>query len=456
LPLRVKANLRCGAFSVSSSQLGQRNLKRTGKSTRWTCCALTDSFQAMLFGSHAPGFEPLARALEATLSRKPYGGAALCVYQDGQKVFDMWGGPRDDEGHLWEEHTPSVSFSTTKGVAATALHMLVDRNLVHYDEPVARYWPEFAQNGKQAITVRQVLNHSAGLYDVRGIASFQELLDWDKAVAALARAPAAHEPGQHHGYHVMTHGHLVGELVRRASGKDFSRFVREEIAEPLGLSEFWVGAPDEAIARAARLRHAQARAQKARSARDSQKPRAANGQKRRRSGSWRALERGLNLLGVPADFERLSRAFTPRGVAYYDFSSAEVLRACIPSFNGLFSARDLARMYAALSAGGSIDGTRLMSFETLRQATRVQTTGPDHVLMFPMGWRLGYHGVRTPFGSIRGAFGHFGYGGSGAWASPNEQAAMGFVVNAGAGTPLGDLRVIRLSGVAIQCIRARR
>jgi len=206
----------------------------------------------MLSGRHEPGFEPLARCLREVLSHKPYGGAAVALYLDGRVVFDMWGGPRDNEGNPWEEHTASVSFSTAKGVAATALHIVKDRGLLHYDDAVARYWPEFAQKGKGSITIRHVLNHSAGLYDAFNVIErVDDLLDWDKTVAALAAAPPAHEPGRHHAYHALTFGHLVGEIVRRVTKQPFSQFIEEAIARPLELEEFYVGASEEALTRAA-------------------------------------------------------------------------------------------------------------------------------------------------------------------------------------------------------------
>jgi CubicO group peptidase (beta-lactamase class C family) len=121
----------------------------------------------------------------------------------------------------------------------------------------------------------------------------------------------------------------------------------------------------------------------------------------------------------------------------------------------LFSARDLARFYATLSAGGSLDGVHLLSAETLRQATRIYRRGPDGILVLPMGWRLGYHAVATRTGLLKGAYGHFGLGGSGAWASPEDQASLAFVVNAGLGTPVGDFRVLKLTSVAIACARAQ-
>jgi len=405
----------------------------------------------MLSGRHEPGFEPLARALEQVLSKEPFGGAGLCVYQDGRPVFDMWGGSRDHRGAPWEEHTPSVSFSTTKGIASTALHILADRGLVRYDEPVATYWPEFAQAGKGAITVRQVLNHSAGMCDVRNVVEHVDiLLDWDKTIDALAKAKAAHEPGRFHAYHAITYGHLVGEIVHRVSKKPLGNFVADEIAAPLGLKDFFIGAPDEAIARAARLPGPMSRRPPGPRSVDS-KVRA-----RRKGQRLKVLQHALRFVGLPANFERIRDAFAPRGIEHWDLSSPAVLRACIPSVNGLFTGRDLARVYATLAAGGTLDGVRLMSPEIVRQASEIQHRGPDGVLIFPMGWRLGYHGVPTSMGAIKGAFGHFGYGGSGAWASPRHNASLGLVVNAGAGTPVGDWRVLKLSAVAISCVRAQR
>jgi CubicO group peptidase (beta-lactamase class C family) len=277
-----------------------------------------------------------------------------------------------------------------------------------------------------------------------------DLLDWDTACAALARAPAAHEPGRYHAYHALTYGHLVGEIVRRVSGKAFSAFVQEEIAEPLGLTDFFIGAPEEAIARAARLVRDERPAL--------EKPPLRAGGKRvpsARQKRMQTVQRVLRLFGVPMNLERVHHAFSPRGIGRWDFSSPEVLRACIPAANGLFSARDLARFYATLAEGGSLDGVRLLSPETLRQVTRIHRNGPDGILLLPMGWRLGFHAVATRTGLLKGAFGHFGLGGSGAWASPEDHTSLGFVVNAGTGSPVGDFRVLKLTSVAIACVRAQ-
>lgn len=407
----------------------------------------------MLQGRHEPGFEALARQLEEILSGPPHGGAAVCLYDRGRPVFDMWGGVKNNEGEPWQQDTPAISYSTGKPVVATALHILHDRGLVQYDVPVARYWPEFAQNGKGGITVRQALTHSAGLHSVRTIVEHADmLLDWDATVNALARAPAAHAPGRYHAYHALTYGHLIGEIVRRVSGKPVGQFVREEIAEPLGLRDFYFGAPPEAIARAAR-NIVPKRKESADPLASKERARA---RAKQRESRFRLIARGLNLFGIPMSPERMFNSFSANGINKWDFTSPDVMAACIPAANGMFAARDLARFYAALANGGELDGTRILTKQTLAEATVVHTSRPDGVLVLPMRWRLGFHAVFGTRGIVRNAFGHAGYNGSGAWASPNHQAAMAFTVNAGTGTPVGDLRLIRLTGVALACLKANR
>lgn len=406
-------------------------------------------------GSYDPAFKPLARAFAEVLGAPPFGGAALTVYVGGRIAFDMWGGPRDAIGNPWEAHTPAVSYSTTKGVAATALHVARDRGLVDYDAPVARYWPEFAQNGKSAITVRQILTHAAGLHDVRALLDHAErLLDWEATVDALAKAAPRHAPGRFTAYHALTYGHLVGEIVRRVSGMPFSRFIHEAIAQPLGLPDFFVGAPPEACARAARILKPEGIGRAPRGAGGSS-PRSGERRATRQERAER-VAKWARRLGLPMNPQRTFSALTPRGIELWDFSSPEVLSATIPAANGLFSGRDLARMYAALALGGAIDGQRILSEATVREATRIQTLRPDGVLVIPMGWRLGYHSVLAQLGPVRGAFGHAGYNGSGAWASPRHGMGFGFVVNAGLGTPVGDRRMLKLSSVALACARSAK
>jgi CubicO group peptidase (beta-lactamase class C family) len=400
-----------------------------------------------------PAFEPVAAALRQQLWLYP-GGAAACVYHRGECVVDIWGGVRNAEGEPWGRDTLSPSFSTTKGVAATALHVLVDKGLLDYDDRVAQHWPEFAQEGKEEITVRQVLAHQSGLYHIRQMIDHADrMLDWEHMVRAIERTRPIHPPGEKTGYHGLTFGFLVGELIQRVSGKSFSEVVRTEIAEPLGLDGLYIGAPEEALARAADLMWRRPRIPM---------PRLAFGETGGRTG--RALAAGvaayegvLSAFGVDFELSSVLDALAPRGIGSFDFSANETLRATIPAANGLFTARSLARLYAALARGGEIDGVRLLSSGTLERATRVQgRTASRLVIPLDMRWRLGYHGVPTTWGIPRNAFGHFGFGGSGAWADPGRDLAVALIVNSGMGTPFGDARIAIIGGAALASVRARR
>jgi len=377
----------------------------------------------------------------------------VCVYHHGVCVVDLWGGYRDEQGRPWQRDTMAPSFSTTKGVASTVAHVLVDRGLLDYDARVADYWPEFAQNGKAGITVRHVLAHQSGLHHIRQmIDRADRMLDWSYKIHAHERAAPVYEPGTRAGYHGFTYGFLVGELIQRVTGKPFSHVVREEIAEPLGLDGLYIGAPAEELDRVAKLIW----------------PRRGvlglgAGLLRWQgpllgdllAGSASLVQRLLDLAAVQLDLPSILDALAPRGISGFDFAAAATLRVAIPAANGLFTARSLARMYAALACGGMLDGRRLISRETLTRATEPQpAAGVRLVVPFDMRWRLGYHGVFTTQGIPRRAFGHFGFGGSGAWADPSRELAVGFIVNSGMGTPFGDLRTARISGAALACASA--
>jgi CubicO group peptidase (beta-lactamase class C family) len=307
-------------------------------------------------------YEPAFATLADTFSRRTEaseGGGALAVYVDGEKVVDVWGGVRDPSGAPWEEGTPSLSFSTTKGIASLALHRCADRGLIDYDAPVARYWPEFAQAGKERTTVRHVLCHEAGLYNVRELlGDAHELLDWDTVVSKLAAARPAHAPGRFNAYHALTYGYLVGELVHRVSGAHLRDFVRTELAEPLGLDHLHIGAPAEAVAQAARyfpLPEAEAKRRAGRNAAAGvgRPPKSApSGKKalgaRLQRGSFAALQR----VGIPMNPRRFASALAPRGVGKFDWSSDATLAACNPSAGGLFSARAGQGLRGARARGG--------------------------------------------------------------------------------------------------------
>jgi CubicO group peptidase (beta-lactamase class C family) len=400
-------------------------------------------------GSHHPAFGPVADVLRSILGSQG-GGVAVCIYHRGEPVLDLWGGERDAAGTPWQADTMAPSFSTTKGVATTLLHILKDRGLLDYDDRVATHWPEFGQAGKEAITIRQVLSHQSGLYHIRQMIDHADrMLDWEHMIAAIERTRPIHRPGERTGYHGLTYGFIVGEIARRVTGKDFPELVHDEIAAPLELDGLYVGAPDEALARAAQLVWAGRRL-----AVDSQRlERDFGGMVESLAAASRRM---LGAVGVRIDPSSILDALAPRGISSFDFGGPESLRAAIPAANGLFTARSLARMYAALAAGGELDGVRLMSRRTVELASeRQQPTRRRVVIPFDMGWRLGYHGVYTTRGIPRHGFGHFGFGGSGAWADPSRELSVALIVNSGLGTPFGDLRIARISAAALACADRR-
>lgn len=396
-----------------------------------------------LQGTVHPDFARAAEVFARQIPRAGQGGAALCVYHRGEKVVDCWGGTRDGAGSPWQEDTLALSYSTSKGVASTLLHICADRGLLDYDAPVAEYWPEFAAGGKQAITVRQVLCHEAGLYDVRSLVdSARRMLDWEYMAEALADAVPRHEPGRAHGYHGFTYGWLVGELIRRVTGKPFSEVLEAELARPLGLDGCYVGMPADQMQRRARLLLPAAFQQNGDTLRNLERAVA-------------PLARLLAVAFVPIDLVSLAAALLPRGIEELDFNSEHVVAAPIPAANGCFTARSLARLYALLANDGELDGVRLLRRETVWRVSEVQNRGIGRVIPVPMHWRLGYHRVPIFGARVPNGFGHCGFGGSGAWADPDRELAMAMTVNSGIGTPFGDLRMVRLGNAVVRCADRR-
>ena len=399
----------------------------------------------MLHGSLHPDFAPVGVSLSRILPRRGPGGASVCVYHRGEKVVDIWGGTRDAAGSPWQEDTLSVSFSTTKGVASTLLHVFADRGHIDYDARVADYWPEFAQAGKDAITVRHVMCHEAGLYAISDLVEdASEMLDWDQMVRRLAAAKPRHAPGAAHGYHALTYGWLVGELVRRVAGKPISELFASELAAPLGLDGLYCGVPADQHHRCATLF--------ARGFGDPIEKRRVNTDRMiARAHTWKHR---LNSVGVRWDPTEALAALLPPGMEQLDFDSEVFRAASVPAANGMFTARSLARLYACLAAGGELDGVRLLSAEAVRRATTEQNRGVGRVIPLSMRWRLGYHRAFALGARSRG-FGHYGFGGSGAFADAKRQLAVALTVNSGVGSPLGDLRIARIGGVALRCAERR-
>jgi CubicO group peptidase (beta-lactamase class C family) len=390
----------------------------------------------MLQGFVHPDFRRVGEALLGQIPRTGAGGAAVCVHHRGEVVVDCWAGTRDDQGSAWEPDTLALSYSTTKGVASTLLHILADRGLVDYDAPVAEYWPEFAQSGKDAISIRQVMCHEAGLYDIRGMVDHaQRILDWEYMVEALADAIPVHRPGAAHGYHGFTYGWLVGEIVQRVTGKPFREVLEAEIAVPLELDGLFIGVPEGQMHRRAQLIVPGLMSQ--------------GGDGLQRLERWaKGINRILRFARMPIDIERLAAALVPKGIEDLDMNDEAFARASIPAANGMFTARALSRMYALLANDGELGGVRLLRRETLWRAGEIQNRGIGRVIPFPMHWRLGYHRVPTIGVKVPNGFGHFGFGGSGAWADPDRNLSVAMTLNSGVGTPFGDIRMVRIGTAA--------
>ena len=385
----------------------------------------------MYVGEVDDHFEPVAEAFRRLMGRGP-GGGALVVRMGGRTVVDLHTGHADRAGRRpWDGDTLAISFSTTKGVASTVIHRLAERGLIDYEEPVATYWPEFGAGGKDRILVRHLLTHRAGLHSLRPVARRgSDLLDHVAVEDRLAATPS-NGPTRNSGYHAITYGYLLSGLTRRLTGRGMAQLMQEEVAEPLGLEHgmhLGVG-PGQRDHVAEPIGVALRGAEVA---------------TRVFAPLWTRIGRtrtAIDALYVPG-FDRL-----------FDGAEPPIWATEMPAVNGAFSAGALARLYGALANGGQEEGRRLLAPATVQALGRVQVRGPDVVLGLPMRWRLGYH---QAFGTGQGgsrAFGHYGFGGSGAWADPTLGLSLGFVTNriGSVTTPLGDLTLYRLSGVVRDC-----
>ncbi|MBP7229915.1 MAG: beta-lactamase family protein [Moraxellaceae bacterium] len=395
----------------------------------------------MLSGFVKPEFTAVADAFYRTLPEgQKAGGAALCVYYRGQPVVDIWAGSRNRQNEAWAADTLSLSFSTTKGIISTLLHQLVDQGAVSYDAPVAHYWPAFAGRDKSNITVRHLLTHEAGLYGIRSlIADASEMRDWEHMLRTMEAASPAHHPGQQNGYHALTYGWLVGGLIEKVTSQPLANTLKELLADPLNLDGCYIGVPDDELERCADLIVPE------------RKPRVESGNVPRKSlmkkASAQMMDAGLALVGFDAD--TFQEAMIPKGMSRFDWNATETRQAVIPGAGGMFTARSLARIYSALAKNGEYDGGRILSPNSLGAISVVQNTKRGVVIPLPMRWRLGYHRVFTTGPRTPNAFGHFGYGGSGAWCDPSRELAVGYTVNYGSGSPFGDLRISRINTATI-------
>jgi CubicO group peptidase (beta-lactamase class C family) len=321
-------------------------------------------------------------------------GLQVAAHLDGQLVLDTWSGLADASTERpVDGDTLFVCFSCGKGVVATAIHLLAERGRIDYDMPVSHYWPAFAATGKAEITVRQVLNHTAGIPQLPSGWTVEDLCNWDRTCDGIAALAPLWEPGSRTGYHARTFGFILGELVRRVDGRPFGQFVDEELCRPLGIEDMYFGVPASVEPRLARLEDTPPPAPP----RDWSPP------------PLMAVVFPSNLPPIAALLDR-----------------PEVHRASIPSSGGVMNARSLARIYAMLASNGELEGQRFVSEERLREATALQTSEPDAVVGMPMNKALGYMlgGEWSPMGPSPAAFGHPGSGGSIGFADPRHRFAF--------------------------------
>jgi CubicO group peptidase (beta-lactamase class C family) len=351
-------------------------------------------------GECDPRFAAIPRVLAEQLAKGEHHGVAVAVRHRGEPVVDVWGGRRGLPGDEtpWAEDTMALSFSTTKGPAALALHMAMERAGQSYDTPVAEVWPEFGTNGKGVITIRHVLCHEAGIPQIRGeVADVTDMADWDAMVAMVERLTPLWTPGEQNGYHAINYGWLVGELVRRIDGRTISQFLAEEIVGPLELDGCYIGTPESEHGRVAPV-----------------------------ASVMGDIDEGAISQFLPPD-SIAWRALSPNGKMNDFVNSPAGLSTCGPAFTGVFTARALAKIYAVMERGGELDGVRLLSPETLATATTVQNDRADLVIFFPIRWRLGFMsggGDFSPAGPNPDAYGHAGFGGSVAMVDPQAEVSV--------------------------------
>lgn len=346
-----------------------------------------------------PRFEPVRQAFVDNFTERGERGAAACLIVDGQTVVDLWGGYADLAGtRPWERDTLVNVFSIGKAMTAACAHRLVGQGRLDVERPVAQWWPEFGAGGKDGVTLAQVLSHQAGLPAVRKRLPPNAMLDWELMTSALAAQEPWWPPGTAHGYHTNTFGFLVGEVVRRVTGRSLGTYFRQEIAGPLG-ADFFIGLPPAEHHRVAEFNW----------------PGPANPE---------VEPPGL----TDAQLMEFNTYYNPSGLSGAEVvNTPEWRQAEIPSTNGHATARAVARIYQELAAGGGV----VVERHALAAATVEQVYGDDLILHRPSRFGLGFQltMAERPLGPNARSFGHFGAGGSLGFCDPDAGVAFAYVMN---------------------------
>jgi len=334
------------------------------------------------------------RVLQSLVDDGPEIGLQVAAYLDGKLVVDAWAGLADVDitsGRPVDGDTLFMLSSTTKGVTATCAAVLADKGKLDYDRPVASYWPEFGAHGKDKVTLREVIAQRSGVPQTPVGYTPDWLSDWDRMCRGIADLTPMFPPGERTSYASLTYGHMVGEVIRRADGRPIQQVLQEEITKPLGGIDVYLGVPAAVLPRVAVLK----------------------------DGPSAPREYDARMVGEPAGSQ----------VAHY-FNRREIQQAAIPGSGGIMSARGLARMYAMLANDGELEGVRLLSPQSIRRATELQSYELDEIYRVRVRRALGYRlgpdaGPRAgPF-----AFGHVGGGGSFGYADPERRFAIAFAKN---------------------------
>jgi len=359
-------------------------------------------------GTCDPRFEGVRKTFAGNLESGADIGASFAVTMNGEMVVDLWGGWADPgQTRPWETDTLVNVYSTTKTMTALTALLLADRGQLDVHAPVARYWPEFAANGKSAVTVAHLMSHSSGLSGWKEPITVEDLYDWEKATSLLAAQAPFWEPGTAPGYHGMTQGFLVGEVVRRITGASLGTVFRTEIAEPLG-ADFHIGLPASEDHRVAELIP---------------------------PPPGQGMAEGDDLPELTANMSN-----NPR-VEVSETRTRAWRGAEIPAAGGHGNARAIARVHAILANGGEVDGRRYLSEAGCRRALELQVEGQDLVMHIPARFGLGFGlaGPTMPAPNPNTIF-WGGYGGSLAIIDMDARTSFGYAMNRMAPTTTGDMR----------------
>ena len=372
-----------------------------------------------IHGTFDPRFAPVREALARNFAEKGDVGACVAVSYNGEMVVDLWGGFRDAaKTQAWSQDTIINVYSSTKTMAAMSLLVLADRGEVDLYAPVSRYWPEFAQNGKDKVEVRHFMSHSAGLSGLDEPMQPEGVYDWDRMVTALARQKPWWEPGTRSGYHALTQGHLIGEVVRRVTGQTIGTFFRKEIAEPTG-ADFYIGTPESEFGRIGEL-----------------------------------IPPDVAPAGMADPASIAGKTFANPRIDARDAATAAWRKAEIPAANGHGNARGIVRAQTAMANGGVAFGKRILSEAGTRRIFDKQTHTTDLVLGVPIVFGMGYglSSEAMPMGPNEHIAYWGGWGGSTVVVDQDARLCVSYVMNRMEGSLLGDTRGFGILQAAYQSL----